>query len=101
MLTRFARFTAGTALAALLLSPLCAPAQARPLDEVTASGTLKVALYSDNKPWSDMDNGKPVGIDVDLAEAIAKALKVKAEIKLYDASEDVGGDFRLRIRSQI
>ena len=72
-------------------------AQARPLDEVTASGTLKVALYSDNKPWSDMEGGKPVGIDVDIADEVAKALKVKPEIKLYDASEDVGGDFRLNL----
>ena len=72
-------------------------AEARPLDEVTASGTLKVALYSDNKPWSDMEGGKPVGIDVDIADEVAKALKVKPEIKLYDASEDVGGDFRLNL----
>ena len=73
------------------------PALARPLDEVTASGTLKVALYSENKPWSDLEDGHPVGIDVDIAEEVAKALKVKAEIKLYDASEDVGGDFRLNL----
>ena len=74
-----------------------APASARPLDEVTASGTLRVALYGENKPWSDMENGKPVGIDVDVAGEVAKALKVTPEIKLYDASEDVGGDFRLNL----
>lgn len=86
---------------ALLLAGAAAlagtPAAARPLDEVTASGTLKVALYAENKPWSEMENGKPVGIDVDIAGEIAKSLKVKPEIKLYDASEDVGGDFRLNL----
>ena len=76
---------------------MVSPAAARPLDEVVASGVMRVAVYSDNKPWSDREDGKPVGIDVDLAEAIAAKLKVKAEIRVYDASEDVGGDFRLNL----
>lgn len=91
------RLAAGAATLALLALVPAAPAGARPLDEVTASGTLRIALYKENAPWSDMDNGRPVGIDVDIAEEIAKALKVKPEIKLYDASEDVGGDFRLNL----
>lgn len=94
---RLNRFSAGVASAALIVWAIAMPAIARPLDEVTASGALKVALYSANKPWSDLENGKPVGIDVDVAEEIAKALKVKSDIKLYDASEDVGGDFRLNL----
>ena len=36
---------------ALLASGSPAPATARPLDEVTASGTLKLALYKENAPW--------------------------------------------------
>lgn len=94
---RCVRLARGAVSAALLATAVAAPAVARPLDEVTASGTLKVALYSENKPWSDMENGKPVGIDVDIAAEVAAALKVKPEIKLYDASEDVGGDFRLNL----
>ncbi len=96
-LRRLRRSAAGAAVLALLASTWSGPVAARPLDEVTASGTLKVALYTENKPWSDMENGKPVGIDVDIADEIAKTLKVKPEIKLYDASEDVGGDFRLNL----
>ena len=77
---------------------MSATVQARPLDDVVASGTMRIALYSDNAPWSDKDkSGKPVGIDVDLAEAIASQLKVKPDIHLFDASEDVGGDFRLNL----
>lgn len=82
--------------AAALIVPF-APSIARPLDDVVASGTIRIAVYSDNKPWSDKVDGKPVGIDVDLAEAIAAKLKVKADIVVYDASEDMGGDFRLNL----
>ena len=84
-------------LPAALLAVAALPANARPLGEVTAAGTLEVALRGDNKPWSGMDNGRPVGIDVDIADEIAKALKVKSEVKLYEASEDVGGDLRLNL----
>lgn len=97
MTSGFRRLAAGTATFALLAAGTLAPAVGRPLDEVTASGTLKIALYKENAPWSDMDKGQPVGIDVDIADEIAKSLKVKPEIKLYDASEDVGGDFRLNL----
>ena len=93
---RLARLAA--LVAALASTVALAPqSSARPLDEVVASGTIRVALYSENKPWSDLEKGKPVGIDVDLAEAIAAALKVKADVHLYDASEDMGGDFRLNL----
>jgi len=81
---------------AVVFGSLC-PSLARPLNDVVASGFMRIAVYSENKPWSGMKNGKPTGIDVDLAEAIAAQLKVKAEIVVYDASEDVGGDFRLNL----
>ena len=71
---------------------------ARPLDDVVASGTIRIALYTDNSPWSDKaKDGTPVGIDVDLAQAIAAQLKVKPDLHFYDASEDMGGDFRLNL----
>lgn len=74
-----------------------APAAARPLDEVVHDGTLRVVLYEQNAPFSDLKDGKPYGIEVDLAEAIAKELKVKPEIRLVDAGENVDGDFRLNL----
>ena len=80
------------------LSSLAAyPAGARPLDDVVASGTLRVAVYSDNKPFSALVNGKPAGIDVDLAEAIARKLKVGLDLRVVEAGEDVDGDFRLNL----
>lgn len=72
-------------------------AAARPLDEVTASGQLRVALYSDNAPFSDLHDGKPIGIDVDVAQAVARALKLDLDLRLVDAGENVDGDFRLNL----
>ncbi len=34
-------------------------AAARPLDQVVADGTLRVAVYGDNAPFSDAGTGKP------------------------------------------
>lgn len=58
---------------------------------------MRVALYDDNAPFSNNVDGKPTGIDVDLAEAIAKRLKVKLDLRLVDAGENVDGDFRLNL----
>lgn len=74
-----------------------APAFARPLDEVTQSGVLRVALYRENAPFSDSSDKGPVGIDVELAKKIAAEIGVKAEIRIVEASENVDGDFRLNL----
>lgn len=74
-----------------------APIQARPFDEVVKDGTLRVVLYEENAPFSDLKDGKPAGIEVDLAEALAKELKVKLDLRLVDAGENVDGDFRLNL----
>ena len=79
------------------LSLAGAPAPARPFDEVVKDGTLRVVLYEQNAPFSDTKDGKPYGIEVDLAEAIARELKVKPDIRLVDAGENVDGDFRLNL----
>lgn len=81
--------------ASLLLA--VAPAAARPLDAVRADGTLRVALYEDNAPFSALENGKPAGIEVDIAEALAAALKVKLDLRLVDAGENSDGDLRLAL----
>jgi polar amino acid transport system substrate-binding protein len=68
---------------------------ARPLDEVTGSGTLRVVAYLDNKPFSwEAENGEARGIDVDLARAIASELGVKAEVVLRMQGEKADDDLR-------
>ncbi|SDA30178.1 ABC-type amino acid transport substrate-binding protein [Methylobacterium sp. UNC378MF] len=90
-----ARFLlAGGLLLALRFPP---EAAARPLDQVVADGTLRVAVYGDNAPFSDPVNGKAHGIDSDLAQAIADALKVKLDLRVVDAGENVDGDLRLNL----
>lgn len=74
-----------------------APALSRPLDAVRADGTLRVALYDDNAPFSGLKDGKPTGIEVDLAQALADALKVKLDLRLVDAGENSDGDLRLAL----
>lgn len=72
-------------------------AAARPLDQVVADGTLRVAVYGDNAPFSDAGTGKARGIDADLAQAIADRLKVKLDLRVVDAGENVDGDLRLNL----
>lgn len=52
-------------------------AQVRNYDEMIAAGELKVAVYKDFAPYSFEDAGQPRGVDVELAQALAKALGVR------------------------
>lgn len=67
----------------LLLAPLAAaPARAQAvLDAILARGTLRVGLTGDYRPFSiKTADGKFEGLDVDMAESLARALGVKLEI---------------------
>ncbi|MBT0669850.1 transporter substrate-binding domain-containing protein [Novosphingobium profundi] len=68
--------------------------QAAPLEKVRASGVLRVGLYADNRPWSWDAQGKPAGIDADLARALAETLGVRADIALFTADEELSDDLR-------
>lgn len=82
-------FSAGCAMA------LCGPLGAAPLARVRELGVLRVGLYADNRPWSwDQGGGRPAGIDVDLAMAIAEQLGVRSEIALFTADEELSDDLR-------
>jgi len=69
-------------LAALIGVAALSPAlQARPLDEVLKSGTLKVGVNPTLPPLAKFDDkNEIVGFDVDFATEIAKMLGVKLEI---------------------
>ncbi len=58
------------------------PAQAQTvLDTILARGTLRVGLTGDYRPFSIKDAaGKFEGLDVDMAESLAKAMGVKLEL---------------------
>lgn len=92
------RFIAAISCLLALALALATPAAARPLDDVVASGKLRIALYEDNKPfsWTD-DSGKPAGIDVEIGAAIAKRLGVEPEYLLRMQGEEVDDDIRANV----
>ena len=68
----------------LLLAALPAQAQTAPgsvLDAIVARGTVRIGLTGDYRPFSIKDSaGAFTGLDVDLAESLARGLGVKLEI---------------------
>ena len=76
------RALAGVALAFLLSSAHAqqAPSASR-LDDIVKRGTLRVGMTGDYRPFTSLDktNSKFTGFDVDMAEALGKALGVKVE----------------------
>ncbi len=74
-----ARSIATLALLVVALSAL--PAQARTLAEIKASGTLRVGLTGDYAPYALRGaDGKIIGADVTMAQALAAALGVSLDI---------------------
>ncbi len=84
----------GGAGAALALGLLPGHSHAAPLAKVKALGTLRVVVYKDNRPWSWEEGGKLVGLDVDLAQAIAGKLGVRADVAELVADESADDDLR-------
>ena len=60
------------------------------LQRIRERGTLVVGVYNDLPPF----NTGGQGIDVALAEALAKALEVKLSLLPFNAGEDMGDDLR-------
>lgn len=64
------------------------------LEKVRASGILKVALYKDNAPYSDGKGQDMDGVDVALAQALAKEMGLKLSLLPFDAGEKMDDDLR-------
>jgi len=77
------------AAAALALAATVLPAQAD-WNKLQQTGALKVAVYSEFAPFSDHG----AGIDIDLAEALAKKLKLRLTLLPFPAGENLGDDLR-------
>lgn len=67
---------------------------AAPLDKVMAKGSLRIAVYRDNPPWSWRRDGHLVGIDVDLGRELAAKLGVQPEFMELTADENMDDDLR-------
>jgi len=55
---------------------------------------LKVAVYKDNAPFSDGAAAEMKGLDVALAEALARQMSLKLSLLPFDAGENMGDDLR-------
>ncbi|MBL8389958.1 MAG: transporter substrate-binding domain-containing protein [Hydrogenophaga sp.] len=64
------------------------------LERVRASGTLKVAVYKDNAPFSSGPVADMKGLDVSLAEALARQMNLKLSLLPFDAGENMNDDLR-------
>ena len=73
---------------------LATPLSAATLNDVKAKGALSISLYKDFPPYSAITNGQPIGIDVDIAKAIAQKLGLESQIRLVAADENVEDDLR-------
>jgi polar amino acid transport system substrate-binding protein len=81
-------------LLALGASPVFAEGDLDDLAKIRAKGTLKVAVYKDNAPFSSGAAGEMLGLDVALAEALAKQLNLKLALLPFDAGENMNDDLR-------
>lgn len=64
------------------------------LARIKASGALKVAVYKDNAPFSSGPANAMAGLDVGLAEALARQLGLKLSLLPFDAGENMNDDLR-------
>jgi polar amino acid transport system substrate-binding protein len=64
-----------------LLATSVVPAAAGTLDDITKAGVIKIGIFEDFPPFASLGSDmKLQGYDVDMANALAKALGVKAEL---------------------
>lgn len=64
------------------------------LAKIKANGTLKVALYKDNAPFSGGPGNDMTGLDVALAEGLARQMQLKLSLLPFDAGEKMNDDLR-------
>lgn len=64
------------------------------VEKIRANGVLKVALYKENEPYSDGNMARMTGLDVSLAEALAKQLQLGVSFLPFDAGENMADDLR-------
>lgn len=72
----------------------CAQTDLTDLARIRASGVLKVAVYKDNAPFSDGPGNNMQGLDIALAEALARQLQLKLALLPFDAGERMNDDLR-------
>ena len=78
----------------LVWSAVHAQTELSDLAKIKASGVLKVAVYKDNPPFSEGPATDMKGLDIDIAQALAKQMQLKLALLPFDAGENMGDDLR-------
>ncbi len=81
-------------LLALGTSSVFAEGELADLAKIQARGTLKVAVYKDNAPFSGGSVNDMNGLDIALAEGLARQLKLQLALLPFDAGENMNDDLR-------
>lgn len=75
-----------------------APVFAESLNKITENGIIKFAAYENFPPYSYAnEEGKAVGIDIDVGKALAKELGVTPNFRLVFADESLEDDLRVYV----
>lgn len=64
------------------------------LDAIQDRGYITFAAYEDFPPWSFEEQGKPVGVDIEIGKLIARDIGVEPRFMLVAASESLQTDLR-------
>ena len=76
-----AALVSGVTLTSGMLAMTAIPAAADMLDDITKAGVIKIGIFEDFPPFASLGSDmKLQGYDVDMADMLAKALGVKAEL---------------------
>lgn len=77
-------------LSAIAVGVLALSAHAETLDAVKKKGVLSVGVKADSRPWGYLDpQGKPIGMEIDLAKNVADRLGVKFEAVIVQSSNRI------------
>lgn len=84
------KFAAAAISAATLAAVTLGSALADELSDIKSRGTLVVGVKGDSRPWGYLDpQGKPIGMEVDLAQDVAKRLGVKLQAVVVQSSNRI------------
>lgn len=62
------------------------------MDDIIDQGWIEFAVYEDFPPYSYIDAGQPVGVDIEVGQIIAQSLGVEARFRPVQAGENVQAD---------
>ncbi|MEL6450292.1 MAG: transporter substrate-binding domain-containing protein [Pseudomonadota bacterium] len=67
------------------------------LDQIQDQGHMLFAVYEDYPPYSWVENGTPMGVDIEIAQIIAQDIGVEARFNFVAAGENLEADLRNNI----